>query len=146
MAELKTYDAKRINITIGAHTVKGYAEDSFISIEPDGDGTAATAGADGEVARALSNNPLHTITLTLQQTSDSNDYLSDLLARDRASGGAGVVPFQMVDLRGTTVVAAAQCWVVNRPTVENGSGVNNREWTLAAVINDNDFHVGGNQA
>lgn len=144
MAELKTYDAKRINITIGSHTVKGYAEDTFISIEPDGDGTAAQAGADGEVARSLSNNPLHTITLTLQQTSDTNDYLSDLLKRDRASGGGGVVPLQVLDLRGTSLFAASQAWVVNWPTIENGSGVGEREWALAAVATD--IHVGGNQA
>jgi|SRR6186713_991088 len=144
MAELKTYDAKRINITIGSHIVKGYAEDTFISIEPDGDGTAAQAGADGEVARSLSNNPLHTITLTLQQTSDTNDFLSDLLKRDRASGGAGVVPLQVVDLRGTSLFAASQAWVVNWPTIENGSGVGEREWALQAVATD--LHVGGNEA
>lgn len=144
MAELKTYDAKRINITIGSHTVKGYAEDTFISIEPDGDGTAAQAGADGEVARSLSNNPLHTITLTLQQTSDTNDFLSDLLKRDRASGGGGVVPLQVLDLRGTSLFAASQAWVVNWPTIENGSGVGEREWVLAAVATD--IHVGGNEA
>lgn len=144
MAELKTYDAKRINITIGSHIVKGYAEDTFISIEPDGDGTQAQAGADGEVARSLSNNPLHTVTLTLQQTSDTNDYLSDLLKRDRASGGGGVVPLQIIDLRGTSLFAASQAWVVNYPTVENGSGVGEREWTLQAVMTD--IHVGGNEA
>lgn len=144
MAELKTYDAKRVNITIGSHTLKGYAEDTFISIEPAGDGTVSQAGADGEVARSLSNNPLVNITITLQQTSDSNDFLSDLFNRDRASGGGGVVPFQMIDLRGTTLMAASQAWIVNFPTVENGAGVGDREWTLGAVMND--MHVGGNQA
>lgn len=144
MAELKTYDAKRINIIIGSHIVKGYAEDTFISIEPDGDGTQAQAGADGEVARSLSNNPLHTVTLTLQQTSDTNDYLSDLLKRDRASGGGGVVPLQIIDLRGTSLFAASQAWVVNWPTVENGSDVGEREWALQCVMTD--IHVGGNEA
>lgn len=144
MAELKTYDPKRISIIIGSHVVKGYAEDTFISIEPAGDGTQAQAGADGEVARSLSNNPLHNIVVTLQQTSDTNDYLSDLLNRDRASGGGGVVPLQVLDLRGTSVFAASQAWVVNWPTIENGATVGEREWTLAAVATG--IHVGGNQA
>lgn len=144
MAELKTYDAKRVIITIGSHTVKGYADGSFISIEPDGDGTQAQAGADGEVARSLSNNPLHNVTLTLQQTSDTNDFLSDLLNRDRASGGGGVVALQVRDLRGTSVFAASQAWVTNWPTFEDGTELNDREWALAAVATD--IHVGGNQA
>ena len=144
MAELRTYDAKKVIITIGSHTVTGYAEGTFVSIEPEGDGTVAQAGADGEVARSLSNNPLHTVNITLQQTSPSNDAFSEILRRDRASGGGGVVPLQIVDLRGTTLFAASQAWVVNWPSVENGSELNDREWPIMAVMTD--INVGGNQA
>ena len=141
MPQVRTYDAKRIAIIIGSHIVSGYAEDTFISMEPSGEGTVSKAGADGEIARSMSNNTLHRVTITLQATSPSNDYLSDLLARDRASGGAGVVPFSLTDLRGTTLVAASQAWVVNSPTVEYGAEVGEREWELDAVITD--FFVGG---
>lgn len=145
MPQVRTYDPKSIVITIGSHIVTGYAEDTFVSIEPSGDGTASTAGADGEVARSLSHNPLHRITLTVQQTSPTNDYLSELLARDRASGGGGVVPFNLRDLRGSTQAAASQAWVVNNPTLEFSGTVSDREWVLDAVISG-DFHVGGNEA
>lgn len=141
MPQVRTYDAKRVAITIGSHILGGYGEDTFISMEPNGDGTVSVAGADGEIARSMSNNTLHRITITLQATSPSNDYLSELLARDRASGGAGVVPFVLRDLRGTTLVAASQAWVVNSPTVEFGAQVGEREWELDAVITD--FTVGG---
>lgn len=144
MAEVKTYDAKRINITIGSHIVKGYAADTFLTIEGDGDGTQAQSGADGEVARSLSNNRLTTLTLTLQQTSDSNDFLSDLLKRDRASGGGGIVALQVVDLRGTSVFAASQAWVVKFANQEFGAEVSDREWTLQGV--ETDANVGGSQA
>lgn len=144
MAEVRTYDPKKVVITIGSHTVTGYAEGTFISVEPEGDGTTAQAGADGEVARALSNNPLSTVTLTLQQTSPSNDFLSELFRRDRASGGGGVLPLQVRDLRGTSLLAASQAWVTNWPTYERGAELNDSEWALMAVMTD--INIGGNQA
>lgn len=144
MPQVKTYDPKSINITIGSHIVTGYAEDTFLSIEQTGDGTVASSGADGEVARSLSHNPLHRLTLTLQQTSETNDYLSDLLRQDRASGGGGVVPLQVRDLRGTSVFAASQAWVVKWPNREYAAEVGEREWEIDAVETEN--YVGGNFA
>lgn len=142
MAQVRTFDAKRVVIVIGSHLVSGYAEDTFISIEPTGEGTQATAGADGEVGRSLSNNPLHRVALTLQQTSQSNDFLSQLFRRDRASGGGGIVPLEVRDLRGTTMFAASQAWIVNLPTVEFGSTIADREWTIDCVATD--AFIGGN--
>lgn len=144
MAEMRTYDPASLVITVGTHMVTGYAEDTFLNIEPDGDGTVAVAGADGEVGRALSHNPLHTITVSLLQTSRSNDFFSALVNRDRATGGRGVVPLAIRDLRGNLLFAASQAWVKNRPTVERGSGINAQEWVLQAV--ETDSFIGGNEA
>lgn len=144
MPQVRTYDPKQIIITVGPYTITGFAEDTFLSIEPDGDGTTAVAGADGEVGRALSHNPLHTVTLTLLQTSPSNDFLSDMLARDRASGGRGIFPLYVRDLRGTTQFAASQAWVMNTPTIERGSEIGDQEWEIQAVSTDS--FVGGNEA
>lgn len=143
MSQVRTYDAKRVVITIGSHTVTGYAEDTFINIEPEGDGTTAVSGADGEVARSLSNNPLNTITLTLQQTSPSNGILSTILTLDKAGGKLGILPFTVRDLRGNTVFAASQCWVTNFAAIEFGSEIGDREWTLMAVATA--VYVGGNE-
>lgn len=134
---VRTYDPKRIVITIGSHIVTGYAEDTFITVEQTGDGTTAMSGADGEVGRSFSNNPLNDITLTVMATSPTNDYLSRLWARDKASGGAGMVPFTMQDLRGSSVFAASQAWVVKMPAQEFGREVGEREWTLQGVESEN---------
>lgn len=142
MAQVRTYDPKKIAIIIGPHIVSGYGEDTFVSVEPEGDGTTAVSGADGEVARSLSHNPLHTITLTVQQTSRTNDYLSALLALDKASGGAGIVPLAIKDLRGTSLFAASQAWVINTPTMEYGAEVSEREWEIMAVASAQ--FIGGN--
>lgn len=138
---VRTYDPKKIVITIGPHIVTGYAEDEFISIEPVGDGTTSMSGADGEVVRSLSNDGRHTITLTVQAQSPTNTYLSNLMRLDRASGGRGIVPFMLRDLLGTSLFAASQCWVVNTPTQGFGAQATEREWALEAVATD--IFVGG---
>lgn len=35
---IKTYDPKEVVVACGTHIVSGYADDSFINIEPNGDG------------------------------------------------------------------------------------------------------------
>lgn len=143
MPRLTTYDAKRVVITLGSHTVSGYGEDTFINIAPVGDGTQSLAGADGEVARSMDNNPLREITLTVLQSSETNDFLSDMLNMDRATG-RGYFPLQVLDLNGTTQFAASQAWVANIPEVSFGAAVEEREWTIHAV-ESSDTHIGGNR-
>lgn len=140
---VRTYDPKRVNVTFGASQITGYAEDTFVGIEEITDGVTRQAGADGEVARAMSSDTGVRITLTLQQTSRSNDLLSGYLRADRLSGGGGALPVTVTDLRGTTLVAAAAAWVVKSANVELGSTLGNREWTIET--GPAEVHVGGNE-
>ena len=47
--EVKTYNPKKVTVAMGNHMVRGYAEDSFITIEPVGEGVTSQSGADGDV-------------------------------------------------------------------------------------------------
>ena len=53
MAKVTTYNPRKVTCALGRHIVSGFADDSFISIESDGDGTSSVGGADGEVARSI---------------------------------------------------------------------------------------------
>ena len=86
MSAVKTYSPDRVKLVVGVHSVTGYADGTFVSIEPLGDGITSQAGADGEVARVMSADKRVKITLTLQQTSRSNDVLNALLSIDHLSG------------------------------------------------------------
>ena len=99
MANLKKYDPKDIIITVGPHIVSGYADGTFVSVARQGDSFSSIAGADGEVARARSNDKRGTITLTLMQTSRTNAYLSGLVAVDEETGN-GVVPVTVRNAKG----------------------------------------------
>lgn len=39
MGKLSTYNHKKVTCALGNHIVSGYADDSFITVEADGDGT-----------------------------------------------------------------------------------------------------------
>ena len=41
---IKTYNPKEVVVACGTHIVSGYADDSFISIEPNGDGITKKVG------------------------------------------------------------------------------------------------------
>jgi hypothetical protein len=71
-----TYDPKKVIITLGGVPIGGYA-DGFVQIDPNSETWTKKVGADGEVARALSNDNTHTIQITLMQTSLSNAYVAE---------------------------------------------------------------------
>lgn len=142
-APARTYDPSRVIVTVAHNTLSGFAEDTFVKIEQLGDGVVSTAGADGEVARAISADRRCKVTVTLQQSSRGNDVLSALAQADRLSGGDGMFPVAIADLRGTTVFAASEAWVVKMPDAEFGAEVGTREWTLETTAAE--YFVGGNR-
>lgn len=142
MSGVRTYAPDRVKLVVGVHSVSGYADGTFIQIEPLGDGITSQAGADGEVARVMSADKRVKITITLQQTSKSNDVLNLLLSADHLSGGDKPFPLMLADLRGGTLIATDAAWIVNRPTVEFGKELTEREWVIETARAQ--FSVGGN--
>lgn len=140
MRELQTYSPDRIKVVVGGASITGFADGTFVEIEPLTDGVASVAGADGEVARAMSLDPRHTITITLLQTSRSNTVLSAIADADRVSGGGGAVPISITDLRGQTMFAGTG-WVVKKATATFAKEIEGREWQLEAA---GAFVSGGN--
>lgn len=139
---LYTVDPKKVIVNLGGVPIAGWAEDQ-LSIEYDEDLFNEMVGCTGEVARAHINNRTGTCKLNLLQTSQSNDTLSTLYLRDVA-GNAGVVPFEVRDVNGTTLVKAAMAYVKKPAKVDSGKSVKVREWTLRVI--DLDMFIGGNTA
>ena len=54
MGKIKTYNPKEVTMAFGSHIVSGYADDSFITIDPAGDGVTKKVGCDGEIVRSIS--------------------------------------------------------------------------------------------
>lgn len=138
------YDADQVAITFGGIIIdSGFADGSFIKIEPDAQDFTYIVGTDGSVTRSKTKNQVLKVTIMLMQSSYINDKLSAVRLLDKtAPNGAGIAPFSMRDLNGTTLVAGAHCWISALPVIENDRAAKSREWPL--IVADGNVYVGSN--
>ena len=121
--------------------LSGFADGTFIEASFDSPAFSDVAGADGEVARAASADERGKVTITLLQTSQSNDVLSGRLALDRLTKVA-FGPVLIKDLRGTTLVQGAEAWLEKSADVSLSKEVQGRAWTIRVAHLQ--VFVGGN--
>jgi len=124
---VKTYDPKKILISLGSHIVTGYSDSTFVSIEPNGDGITSKTGCDGEKVRSIDPDASATISLTLLQTSPTVAFCQSMYDKDRATSGEGTFPILVKDLKGGLVFSAATAWIVNVPSREFAKEDSDRE-------------------
>jgi hypothetical protein len=127
---MKTYDPKQVLIALGPHIVTGYADGTFISIEPHGDGIVKKVGGDGEVVRTINPDDTATVTITVLQSSPTVAYCQAQHDKDRATGD-GTFPVLIKDMKGGLIFDAQDGWVTNSPTREFGMEDANREIEIA---------------
>ena len=140
---IRTFDPKSVIVTIGGVPMSGYADGTFLTVDRDEDAFSKVTGADGVTSRVKSNNRSGTMTLSLTQTSSSNDVLSGFVALDEIAN-AGVVPILVKDVSGNSLFFSATGWVKKFPSSEFGKEISNRDWVLDLA--DVDVFVGGNTA
>lgn len=145
MASVRTYNPSRIVIIVHGLPMTGYADGTFVNITMPSDGITTSVGADGEIARAINPDRRCTVTITLQQTSPSNDFLSTIFNMDILTCGGHVAPILIQDLCGETLFSASSCWVVKPADVEFSKEISNRAWQLQTG-NPAFYTVGGNGA
>lgn len=126
---IKTYNPKEVIVTLGAHIVTGYADDSFVTIDPNGDGVTKKVGCDGEIVRSISPDDTFIIKLSVLQTSDTNAFLQQKLALDRKTGD-GMFPVLVKDLKGGMVFSTDAAWPIKAASRGFGKEAGNREWEL----------------
>ncbi len=140
-----TYNAARVVIIVAGMPITGFADGTFVNIEMINDAITTQVGADGEIARAISTDRRCTVTLTLQQVSESNSFLSTLFNVDMLTCGGRTGPILVQDLCGDTLFSAMNAWIVKPAPIEFGKEITNRVWTLqtgAPAV----YNVGGNPA
>lgn len=137
---IKVFDPNQTSVVAGVSPIQGFAEDSMLSIETEDAKYGITSDAHGDVTRFRQNKNIAKVTLTLTQSSPSNDVLSSFLEADRKSN-AGVFNFMIKDNSGTTLFTSVNAYVEKQATVEFGNDNKNREWTIIC-INPSNF-VGG---
>lgn len=126
---IKTYNPKQVSAACGTHIVSGFADDSFITIEPNGDGVTKKVGCDGEIVRTISPDNTYKIKITLLQTSLSNSFFMSMVSKDMDTGD-GMFPLLIKDLKGDVVFSTEAAWVVKPASLTRGKESNNCEWEI----------------
>lgn len=126
---VKTFDASQVTIVFNGVIVSGFADGDFINVARNNPTWIDGTGSDGEGWRAKSSDNSGTITITILQTSKSNDALNIISKLDELTGD-GVGPFLMKDLSGTSLAAAATAWIEKPADQVFGREVGNREWVI----------------
>ena len=129
MGKIKTYNPREVTVALGSHIVSGFADDSFVSIDPNGDGVTKKVGCDGEIVRSISPDDTYIVKLSLLQTSDTNSFLQERLAKDRKDG-SGMFPIIVKDLKGGLVFSCDAAWPKGPASRGYGKEAGNREWEL----------------
>jgi len=129
---MKVYDANEVTIIVAGIPIdSGYDDGEFCRIEPESPDFVDKVGTDGEVTRSKTNDRRATCSVILMQSSTGNALLSALNNIDRLNGnGAGVGPFLVRDKQGTSLYAAAECWISQPPNVSFDREPTAREWTI----------------
>lgn len=148
-SQLASYRPSSIVIAIShpktntSHVIGGMAKDSVVSIEyPEASWTEKTLN-NGETVRSHSKDTTLRVTVHLDQTSASNDFLSALAKYDEndLSGLDGVFTCTFADKSSRTYAYSAQCFVKRPQSYEYGSDTSVRDWVI--VMASADQHLGG---
>jgi hypothetical protein len=123
------YSCKKVIVICGTRRITGFADDSFLEIEPHGDGTEKVVGCGGETARSFDPDNTYGVNITLMQTSDDVAWLQRRYDLDRNTG-RGDFPIIVQNLMGGELFTAPFAWVKNDPTHEFAKTAGNRQIEL----------------
>lgn len=126
------YNPKKVTMSMGRHIVSGFADDSFINIDPLGDGNSLVIGADGEALISVDPSSAYTVKITLLQRSATNAYLKQQYELLK-SGGNGIFDVNIKDILGNEKFSGTQAFVNKMATKTYGKAGTNREWEITVV-------------
>ena len=138
---VRTYDPKEVIITIGGVPMSGFSDGTFLEVSRTEPTWNMVVGADGSVTRGKTNNFSGLVTLTLKQSSPSNDVLSGFMQLDELTNSA-IVPVLIKDLSGNSTYFSGQGWVMQYANSTFGKDINDREWSIQLATLD--LFVGSN--
>jgi Bacteriophage KPP10, Structural protein ORF10 len=137
---VNTFDPKDLSVIFGGAIISGFAADIVVA-DYEANQIEDDIGADGDVARWVTNDYRATVTLTLLQPSLSNGVLSAFAIADRQSGGQNPQPLVIKDQRGNDLIVAPNAWIRKMPRTVYRKGVEARAWDIRCAFLD--LFVGG---
>lgn len=154
---VSTYSPSDVSVIYGLKHITGFTDGSFISIKRETPLFSHSRAMDGTLALAMQKYSTYTVTLTLAQTSDSNQFLHSLQklmmksltkvdSRSPFSGLSSLsgikttvsnviskLPFIIRDGSGNSVFFANDVWLSEEPDVTYSAGMEARTWTIKCL-------------
>lgn len=130
----KSFDANQLSVVFGVTPITGFAKDTSLTIETENAQYNYNTDLHGNVTRYRINDNSAKITLTLTQSSSSNDLLSNYVELDNQSD-SGVFPIFIKDANSTTLFTSTSASIMQVPSNEYGEDEKNREWVIMASGN-----------
>lgn len=127
-----TYSPDKNLVLVNGVPLVGYGEDDAITAEPMADMSSSKVGIDGDVSRSTSTDRRATVTITLMQTSPSNDVLSALVGIDIITGGR-LCTLTIQNLLQRDLLVAPQAWIKRRTNLAYGREAGDREWQFECL-------------
>lgn len=129
MGNVTAYDAKDCTILIDDVFMTGVGED-MISGEKDEEFFSSSVGAQGDVCNSEINNPLGTITLTLQATSPQKSMLLNYARMGK------IFPIWVTNKNIGERFGGTKARIKNYPELAHGSEAEDREFEIAVFDYD----------
>lgn len=124
------YDPKKVNLYMMTQRVYGYAADTKIVVSRNEDNAIPHEGVDGELSVALSRRQSGVMTVSLQNTSPWNAYLSDW---QKQSSLTGLIFFPVL-LEGSQGLSLSTIgWVQRQPDLTYGAEVTQMDWEIGVL-------------
>lgn len=145
---LNIYSPNDITVTLTrddgfVHIVSGYSEDTMVSVEPMAEAFNMYTSADNKSTLIFNANKTATVTLTLNQTSETNDVLSQAYEEFVATKSPSkLFTISVKDNNGRSLYVSPQAFIGKRPTAVFANSMQNREWTL--LCHNMSQYSGGN--
>ena len=154
---VSTYSPCDVSVIYGLKHISGFMEGSFVSIKRETPIFNHQRSMDGHCAISVQKYSTYTVTLTLAQTSDSNQFLhslqklmlKSLTKLDSTSPFSGLsslsgikttvsnviskLPFIIKDGSGNSVFFARDVWLDTEPDVTYSAGMESRTWTIKCL-------------
>ena len=139
MSKVYTYSASEVQLTFGGYTITGWQN---LTITRSVDAFKPVRGIRGKHTRVRSIDTSCTITVTILQTSMSNDVLCRIHDLD-LEYGSGRIELLLKDMGGTGIFSSAEAYVLGYPEVVYSGEFEYRQWRLFCQ-NTGNYTIGGN--
>lgn len=127
---MKQYSFLNTVLLVDGVEIEGYDEgDDVIQLERTNDSATDVVGADGTMTVSVSADRTGTCTFRIMQTSDSNTYLSGLIAAQE-NGAFAPVFVQFKDTTGLDLASGTQGYITRPANMKRGTNAQAQEWVI----------------